>query len=107
MRYRNVYFSWRHTPKKRRTECFITETVKGQQVTTLVGTTRCHSRDVYSKETGRRAALTQALKTLMFGRVERTEVWETYRTLSKEPKWKKREPKRVDAVKHELSKEGV
>ncbi len=107
MRYGKIYFSWRHTPKKRRTECFVTaEGTKGP-VTTLMGTTRCHSRDVYSKETGRRASLTQALKNMMFGRVERTEVWEAYRTLSKDPKWKKREVKRVDALKHELSKESV
>lgn len=100
MRYKDVYFTWRHTPKKRKTECFITQPAETLPVTvtTLAGTSRCHSNDVYSKEAGRRRSLTQALKTLMYGRVERTEVWELYRTLSKEPKWKTRVPKRTEIL---------
>lgn len=99
MKVGEYFISWRHTwnpvssHNKRAQMVTMCTLYKDKEVKHHVHVGN-HQNDQPSREAGRKASLTRLLKQISeiepkaFDRKFRAEVWETYRTLTKEPRWK-------------------
>jgi len=92
MRVNDYYITWLYTDKivldkKNKehtcvnTSCIIT---KDERVISI-GNTRCSIKDRDIKEIGRKLSLQRAIND--FNKSIRTDFWESYRTMTKTPKW--------------------
>jgi len=79
-----------------RTECKVFALDQKQEFQSIYsnkpvghGTATQNYGDQYSKEKGRRVALAKAIEH--FTKEDRTEIWEAYRTMTKTPRWNKKE----------------
>jgi hypothetical protein len=60
------------------TECHVSRLVRGKPVRYIMGEARCHPKDQYCKEYGRKLSLANALQAMGMPKNFRTHVWEAY-----------------------------
>lgn len=62
-----------------------------EQISTFSAVSKCSPRDNFNKEVGRKLALSRALESetarAILTKEDRKNVWEAYRTLTKNPRW--------------------
>ena|SRR6478609_5318723 len=77
-------------PKSGKKTISTTCVILNSQTEEVLGTgiTYTSPKDLYNRETGRRYALNKCLLSTTLTKVERSKVWEVYRTLPKQPRWK-------------------
>ncbi len=102
MKVNGIRVYWEYNPEGnyRSVACYIQQDdVKGELITNATAT--CSHKDVFSKENGRRISLDKALRSIRMKsylnsngplnedqqRKFRGQVWEFYRTMTKEPRW--------------------
>ena len=68
--------------KRRRSVCEIFELIgdaaKPTAALLTMGEVKCHFKDNFKKSTGRKEALTRALKSLKLSKEDRQKIWEAY-----------------------------
>lgn len=81
MKVSDYYVKWKYTGKI--TTCIILK----EQDLVSVSNTVCGDSDTYNKEIGRKIALTRAIRNANLPKELRTKFWETYRIMTKIPRW--------------------
>lgn len=51
------------------------------------GTARCSKDDNFCRETGRKTSLTKALNKSNLSKIQRKNIWNSYRNMGQTPKW--------------------
>jgi hypothetical protein len=74
--------SFRHLRDTGRTLCTVV--VKGK---VYHGTATCSKEDSFCRNVGRKISMANALKATELSKIQRRNVWNAYRTMTKEPRW--------------------
>lgn len=100
MKVADYYITWEYRPMKSdskpryKTICTIWTDRGDTKLVIAHGLAVQSEGDNHNRDKARKVSLEHALKIGNFGKTYRKTVWETYRTLTKEPRWKLREKRR-------------